>query len=271
MFYTRQFIEDTLRVDRLPEYLYHYTSIETFALILNSQRLRFSRLDTVNDPEEARTTDLKCASTLAFASCWTEEDDELIAMWKLYTPDMQGIRLKMPTNLFAERKHPQIVEEGGAIQFFAGNVDISRKAPALGIVVRCVFGPNKVHYTDDQDYLVPSCITEHDNFTQIILHDLGKAKNHYWSFEREWRFMLYAMPYEIRVQHGSNDRNIILDLEEYPVLETAHYLPLDKSAIEEMEILLGPRINDAQEILVKTLRDRYCPGVPITKSRLKVR
>jgi len=45
MFYTRQFIEDTLRVDRLPEYLYHYTSIETFALILNSQRLRFSRLD----------------------------------------------------------------------------------------------------------------------------------------------------------------------------------------------------------------------------------
>lgn len=270
MFYTRQFIENTLRVDRLPEYLYHYTSIETFALILNSQKLRFSRLDTVNDPEEARAADLKYASTLVFASCWTEEEDELIAMWKLYTPDMQGIRLKMPTNLFAGQNPPQ-VEEGGAIQFFDGNIEILRKPPATGIMTNRVFGPNKVHYTDDEDYLIPNCIIEHNNFTEIVLHDLGKAKNPYWSFEREWRFLLYGIPSEIRVKQGSGYRNIILDLEEYPVLETAYYLPLDASAIKKAEILLGPRINKAQEILVKTLRDTYCPKVPITKSRLKVR
>ena len=33
--------------------IYHYTSIETLALILDSQKIRFNRLDRVDDLEES--------------------------------------------------------------------------------------------------------------------------------------------------------------------------------------------------------------------------
>lgn len=271
MFYTRQFVEEVLAVTELPTYLYHYTSIETLAHILSGHRLRFTRLDTVNDPDEARARDLRHASTLVFVSCWTEQATELIAMWKLYTPEMQGVRLRFPSNLFSGRKYPQIVEEGGAIQFFNGPVDILRKAPAPGITIHSLAGPNKVYYTDSEEHLIPTCINEHEGFTQVILHDLGKAKNPYWFFEEEWRFMLYATPSEIRIKRDSPSREIILDLETYPVLEKSQLIPIDPSAIDEMSILLGPRVNPAQRLLVEALRDKYCPAVEIQSSSLKVR
>ena len=51
----------------LPEYLYHYTSLETLSLILESNKIRLNRLDKVNDLQEARKTvlgDLKLLKAL---------------------------------------------------------------------------------------------------------------------------------------------------------------------------------------------------------------
>lgn len=271
MFYTRQFLKDNLAVTTLPAYLYHYTSIETLAHILSGRRLRFARLDTVNDPDEARTKDLNLASTLAFVSCWTEESSELIAMWKLYTPEMQGVRLKFPSNLFSGRGQAQIVEEGGAVLFFDPPVTIHRKELAPHPPIHSLYGPNKVYYTDNEEYLIPHCIQEHDYFTKMILYDLGKAKNSYWSFEAEWRFMLYAVPYEIRMSRASAMRDAFLNLEDHPVLEREYFLCVDQTAIEEMTIRLGPRVNAAQKLIVEALCDKYCKNVKIENSMLRVR
>ena len=271
MFYTRQFLEETLAVTKLPEYLYHYTSIETLAHILSGRRLRFARLDTVNDPDEARTKDLELASTLAFVSCWTEESCELIAMWKLYTPDMHGVRLKFPSNLFSGRGQAQIVEEGGAVLFFDSPVTIHRRELPPHPPIHSLYGPNKVYYTDDKEYLIPNCVDEQDHFTRVLLHDLGKAKNPYWAFEAEWRFMLYAIPYEIRMSRESAMRDAILNLHAYPVLQKECFLNIDQTAIEEATIRLGPRVNAAEKIIVETLRDKYCENVKIEESSLRVR
>ncbi len=110
MFYTDDFMWETLGVTELPSYLYHYTSIDVLALILKNHSVRFSRLDGVNDLEEANALDLKAANSLVFASCWTEENLESIAMWSLYTPDMQGVRLRFPSNLFAGRHSPTVMD-----------------------------------------------------------------------------------------------------------------------------------------------------------------
>lgn len=37
--------------------IFHYTSIETLALILKNRTIRFSRLDKVDDPEEYDITE----------------------------------------------------------------------------------------------------------------------------------------------------------------------------------------------------------------------
>ena len=42
-----------------PEYLYHYTSLETLALILENRTICFNSLLNVDDIEESETSDLK--------------------------------------------------------------------------------------------------------------------------------------------------------------------------------------------------------------------
>ncbi len=52
--------------------IHHYTSIENLALILKNKTIRFTRLDKVDDSEEAG---LSCKniqlSYYTFVSCWT--------------------------------------------------------------------------------------------------------------------------------------------------------------------------------------------------------
>jgi len=41
------------------EYLYHYTSLETLALILKNRTIRFNSLDKMDDLQEKETADIK--------------------------------------------------------------------------------------------------------------------------------------------------------------------------------------------------------------------
>ena len=43
MFYTDDFIWDVMGITALPDVLYHYTSIDTLALILANRTLRFNK------------------------------------------------------------------------------------------------------------------------------------------------------------------------------------------------------------------------------------
>lgn len=62
--------------------IFHYTSIDTLALILRNHTMRFSRLDKVDDIEESELssgpTRVKLGNYV-FASCWTHCEEESIA------------------------------------------------------------------------------------------------------------------------------------------------------------------------------------------------
>lgn len=88
-----------------PEYLYHYTSLETLALILENRTICFNSLLNVDDIEESETSDLKNFGKYVYVSCWTDEKDEMIPMWNLYTPDMHGVRIKLPAFPFEKHKY----------------------------------------------------------------------------------------------------------------------------------------------------------------------
>lgn len=62
---------DVMGIEELPSVLYQYTSIESLGKILASRTLRFSHLDTVNDPEEAMASDVPLAAGSVFVSCWS--------------------------------------------------------------------------------------------------------------------------------------------------------------------------------------------------------
>lgn len=78
------------------KYLYHYTSLETLALILRNKTICFNNLLYVDDLDEAETEDMGKFGKFVYASCWTEDSEESIPLWNLYTPNMHGVRIRMP-------------------------------------------------------------------------------------------------------------------------------------------------------------------------------
>ena len=76
--------------------IYHYTSIESLALILKTRKLRFTRLDGVDDVREAQAHAGIDFGKFFFVSCWTQEIKESIPQWSMYSREMQGVRLELP-------------------------------------------------------------------------------------------------------------------------------------------------------------------------------
>ncbi|NOQ27821.1 MAG: hypothetical protein GQ564_20865 [Bacteroidales bacterium] len=83
-----------------PSFLYHYTSIETLAMILSSKKIKFNSLNNVDDLNEGKSIDYKHIGGYFFISCWTSFAEESLPFWNMYTPSMKGVRIKMPSNLF---------------------------------------------------------------------------------------------------------------------------------------------------------------------------
>ena len=82
------------------EYLYHYTNIETLALILKNRTIRFNSLDKMDDLQEQQTADIKNIGQFCYISSWTEDDTESIPMWNMYASLNLGVRIKLRKNPF---------------------------------------------------------------------------------------------------------------------------------------------------------------------------
>lgn len=82
--------------------IYHYTSIETLALILKNKTIRFNRLDHVDDVDEAAYgfgVQKTLLGQYSFVSCWTKEESENIALWNMYT-NYKGVRIGFDEDMF---------------------------------------------------------------------------------------------------------------------------------------------------------------------------
>ena len=96
----------------MPEYLYHYTSINTLALILSTKSIKLSPLNSVDDLTETLSADEVNFGQYVFVTCWTSDEEESIPFWKMYTPDMTGVRLKFPKKMFQEYEFYSIPHMG---------------------------------------------------------------------------------------------------------------------------------------------------------------
>ena len=65
-----------------PEYLYHYTSLETLALILENRTLCLNNLAYVDDLDEVKTSDMGLFGRFFNVSCWTSDGNESIPLCK---------------------------------------------------------------------------------------------------------------------------------------------------------------------------------------------
>jgi hypothetical protein len=250
--------------DQIPEYLFHYTSISNLALILKNKTIRFTRLDKVKDPEEALTKEFPLAKFYTYVSCWTKEDNnkESLSHWKFYTPDMRGVRVRLPINMFKGRHFPENETTGYPIINPEQNIKIKR---GRWIYPAKLIGPMKVKY-DKNPINNNKCFTKKNNgLLDVELWHLGRNKYDYWFFENEWRFMIIGMP-----ESGTWRES---DFEQFFEIPTNDYIDihLDESIFSELIVQLGPKATSGEDILVRSILKEYGAGAKLCDSDIKIK
>ena len=190
------------------DYLYHYTSVESLALILRNKSFRLSPLSTLDDLQEERVKDQQRFGDYIFVSSWTEDEEESIPMWNMYSNMSSGIRIKMkknpfkiytidPTFLSQEFQNIKIFKNGsnGYDMTFPAKDPVGYTTNLL--IKNLIISPKdfftekyylhncvpddilvKVNYTNSADLLEPQIV----DTSSISLGKLGIHKKKCWKF-----------------------------------------------------------------------------------------
>ncbi|MFV8826216.1 DUF2971 domain-containing protein [Alkalihalobacterium sp. APHAB7] len=270
-------------------YLYHYTSIETLALILRNKTIRFSSLSRVDDIEEQKTKDYGDLGRFCFVSCWTNETEESIPLWNLYTPNMSGVRIRLPINPF---KTIKISPDGRHIngEYITHPSLTNEKLSTHGCLLNPPYFASlyQVQYINDPDKLNRTVLTEMKPETKIengakktswekniSLKSIGIYKNKNWTFQKEYRYKFFVVPWtlsDLESAESYEDQAKLINRLETEKLKKDYFdLELDEHAMHDMEILIGPRANYAQKQIIESLVNDLNPSAIILESNLGIR
>lgn len=234
----------------IPKYLYHYTSVENFKLIIKNQTIRFKRIDLLNDPLEANLKSFTNFRKFVFTSSWTANEIDEIPMWKMYC-NLEGVRFRMPIDLFTNEKGLQIEKDEDSFNLISElenpyYLDVKQLKEEKKFKVNKIIGPAKIIYDQNFNDLENSTIKseytknkETENFimNEINFRLMGLKKSNFWQFENEYRFRI--LPFDkIKGSETVLNSNIINMKSEYIDIK------FNQSALGNIEILFGPKTND---------------------------
>ena len=133
----------------------------------------------------------------------------------------------------------------------------------------------KVQYTNDDNKIFPNLKTYVENGFHIDYDKLGRYKRDVWSFQNEWRYILYIRPVRLSDFLSSIDngkiiykQNILSNID-LPITEL--FLKLNIESMNNMEILCAPKMSQGDKILLRCLINEYCPSAKIIESELKIK
>lgn len=268
----------------MPEFLYHYCSIETFGLILKNKTFRFSSLDIVDDMEESMTADYENIGKICFVSCWTDLEQESVEMWRTYTGGVNGVRIGFPKNFFKkELKKNEIMSLRETI---LDRNDVSLSPPYIPDLL-------PVTYTQD-DYLINLSVVKIDNETcrkcgnsmsnfSLDTKYLGRFKRNYWAGQSEWRYKLIAIPQEYyrnyrQGKYNNGKPEDMVELMKTDLIQMSFdndYIdfPFNENVFQEMDILLSPLNSEGDNAQVKSIIEQYinATDIEIKPSKMKIR
>ena len=267
--------------------IHHYTSIEALALILASKKIRFNRVDRVDDITESLRHSKIRFGNYFFVSCWTYDSEESIPQWHMYTDRMRGVRISLPVVPFQRKKlippsswkiesegvmyAPLSLEEQFGPDYYV--VPTFMKSEHFG-------GP--VEYCDDVETRYEKAIrlkTNSSNRATIEIDapfDLVRLKTIEWSFQKEYRFALFVLPsLELPVE-GPGSPKFCERLPDYVITALVNgiapgieFLDVDLSdnTLKELEVTFGPLCSEGSKIVVRALINSYAPEATIRESQ----
>lgn len=261
-----------------PDYLYHYTTINSLGFILKNHNIRFNNLCNMDDIDEGIYSDLKWGK-YCFVSSWTNEVKESIEMWKMYSNDMNGIRIKLKTFPFKEYDVPKIpvINEKDTIKSLVPFNEIHNKNYSFVTYkqqsILCMVKYNDISKVDNIRNANPVVKTIGGGIN-FDISNIGKMKNEYWGFQKEWRYILFVfpLPSDIDDFNYTQMREKIENVEKLPEIPfNDYYLQIEDNVYNEMEILIGPKTNDIDIKIVELLVREYNPSAKVTISCLRNR
>lgn len=263
--------------------IYHYTNLESLAMILKNKTIRFNRLDKVDDMEEGNAESLGVRfCKYVFVSCWTENPEESIPLWKMYGGDFGGIRISLEQEMFQEYFVSDLDFGGQKSQGFIitkiPKKDFSN--PDFWILPIVEYSNDLFYrhiiYVDDvfqytKDAIQITNLKDGRGDMNMQMKPFGYYKNKRWEFQDETRFVLYMLPCNPML-NGSNPEisSIVMQsLLENKSLPFTHYdMQLKDEALDKIEITLSPSASEAEKIIVHALIDKYAPKAQINDSSL---
>lgn len=272
------------------DFLYHYTSIETLALILKNKTICFNNLLNVDDLEEAVTQDMGNFGKYINVSCWTSDSEESIPLWNLYTPNMKGVRIRLPKYPF--KKYHYSADKYNLSEDIDTYIDLKWLYNTnLECIVSKIPSLCEVKYTNDENKIFPKVrqCNDIDALNEFIetgqchgkelsvsysFEELGVYKRSNWSFQQEWRYIISSSPISINENPSIEmHREAIRRIEdnEFPAPFDKIFLSIDEKCLEKLEILVGPKVTDGDKIIIEALVNQYAPKATIKESKLKIR
>ncbi len=264
------------------EYLYHYTNIESLALILKNQTIRFNSLDRMDDLQEQETADIKNVGQFCFISSWTSDATESIPMWNMYASLTQGVRIKLRKDPF--KVYDNDISELHKIPNLQIGEDSSTSIKSI-IPLNDLFENGffsvqalnlesflyEVQYITDKDKLYPHLLQENGKQFSIAFQNLGRYKNIHWEFQKEWRYILNFIPLDLKkisyIHFTQMANDIRIGQAKQPF--TYYDMVIDDSAFSDMEITLSPCIGAGSRTIVEVLVSRFNSSAKIIDSTLK--
>lgn len=250
--------------------IHHYTSIAALAAILRHKTIRFGRLDTLDDTQEAQRIGNFNFGGMLFASCWVEKGEEDIAQWAMYGDAMRGVRISLPRQPFAcvpIMSDPASISDPRHQGYILSPDLIDDESEFL----------SRVKYVEDvaAEYAARVEMLGTDGFR---VHGrptaLATFKNRYWSFQEEVRFILHAAP---GPASWTNDREWATKFQELvegggwgPFGPAVRFIDrgLSDNAFAEGEVVLSPLTNDSDRLIVESLIATLAPELRLRQSDL---
>ncbi|NHZ86081.1 MAG: DUF2971 domain-containing protein [Planctomycetia bacterium] len=254
-----------------PHHLYHYTSIDTLDKIIKSRKLKLNRLDKADDLNEGKTHDLGNLGMYIFVSCWTDTDSESIPLWNMYSDGMKGVRIKMHSNII----EPHFISSDSEISLWAKKKFFIEKGTPYLVPIEEMHGQDfivgpyprdflyKVEYSNNSNKIFPESYKYENNYHIIKFGLIGRVKRAEWEFQSEWRYRFTVLPappppkrsYDKYKEETGKEFEVLCKetFEKRIVSKDYFLLNIKENAINDMEIMLGPKCSNTELEAVKNI------------------
>jgi len=262
--------------------IYHYTTIESLALILKNKTLLFNRLDCVDDIEEGSVMSSGInIGQYVFVSCWTESAEESIPLWKMYAGNKMGVRIGLERNMFKQYlvQNPRLggQQAFGSMWMYIPPEELENPDYFVFPIhnIEEDFFYRKVQYVEDVNEKTRNTViitpTGQDKANATIsFGEIGRYKHKRWSFQNETRFVITISPFNPFFSKPEEVATVALNsyMQNKIICFDKYFMHLDLTVLANIEITLSPNATEGQRVIVESLTRQYAPNGTIKPSSL---